>query len=118
MLASSLQKEPITDSPWLWFAMFTAVGLAALVATGGRLGKRQANIENKYEARAGVASGRIQADDSVGRAAVRGAPEYSTPESTIIPLWPVEVILGAICAVSVVLLVRQRLAHTLPDAKS
>ena len=26
-----LAKTPITDSPWLWFALFTAVGLAALL---------------------------------------------------------------------------------------
>jgi len=53
--AEPSSKEPLTDSPWFWFALFTAVGLAALLATGGRLGKRQANIENKYQARAGVA---------------------------------------------------------------
>ena len=42
-----LAKTPITDSPWLWFALFTAVGLAALLATGGKFGQWQANIENK-----------------------------------------------------------------------
>jgi hypothetical protein len=40
--------------------------------------------------------------------AARGAPEYSTPEETVIPLWPVELILGVICAASVVMLVRRR----------
>jgi len=82
--------------------------MAALIAAGGRLSKRQANIENKYQARAAVASGQVQVDEQGGRNVARGAPEYSTPESTLIPLWPVEIILGVICAISVVLLVRQR----------
>jgi hypothetical protein len=107
-LASSLPKEPITDSPWLWTALFTAVGLSALIATGGKLGKRQANIENKYQARAAVASGQVEVEEQGGQMAARGAPEYSTPEETVIPLWPVEVILGLLCAASVVMLVRQR----------
>jgi hypothetical protein len=105
---SSLQKEPMTDSPWLWSAVFTAVGLAALIATGGKLGKRQANIENKYQARAAVASGQVEVEARGGQMAARGAPEYSTPEETVIPLWPVKVILGLICAASVVMFVRQR----------
>jgi hypothetical protein len=107
--ASSSQQEPLTDSPWLWSALFTAVGLSALIATGGRLGKRQANIENKYQARAAVASGLVKVEEQGGQMSARGAPEYSTPEATVIPLWPVEVILGMICAASVVMLVRQRL---------
>jgi hypothetical protein len=107
-LDRKLGSEPITDSPWLWSALFTAVGLAALLATGGKLGKRQANIENKYQARAAVASGQVQVEEQGGQMAARGAPEYSTPEETVIPLWPVELILGVICAASVVMLVRRR----------
>lgn len=103
-------KAPITDSPWLWSALFTAVGLAALLATGGKLGRRQANIENKYQARTAVATGELQVEEQGGQKRTRGAPEYSTPEAPEIPLWPVEVILGVLCGVSVVLLVRQRLA--------
>ncbi len=103
-------KSPITDSPWLWFALFTAVGMSALIATGGKLGRRQANIENKYQARTAVATGDLQVEELGGQKRTRGAPEYSTPEAPEIPLWPVEVILGVLCAASIVLLVRQRLA--------
>jgi len=103
-------KSSITDSPWLWSALFTAVGLCALLATGGKLGRRQASIENKYQARTAVASGKLQVEESGGQMRTRGAPEYSTPQAPEIPLWPVEVILGVLCAASIVLLVRQRLA--------
>ena len=103
-------REPITDSPWLWAALFTAVGLSALLATGGKFGKRQANIENKYQARSAVASGELQVEtEGSGEKRVSTVPEYSTPEDPVIPLWPVELILGVICSVSVVMLLRQRL---------
>lgn len=102
--------EPITDSPWFWFALYTACGLAALVATGGKFGKRQAGIENKYQARAAVASGQLRVEEAGGgRKEAAGAPVYSTPERPAIPLWPLEVILGVICAGSFVMLLRQRM---------
>jgi hypothetical protein len=109
-----VNQQPITDSPWFWFALFTGVGLAALLATGGRLGKRQTTIENQYQARAGVASGQIeiQADDTGARRATK-APRYSTPDAPVIPLWPLEVLLGVIFVGSVVMLLRQRFAKPL-----
>lgn len=103
--------EPITDSPWLWAALFTGVGLAALFATGGKFGKRQAGIERQYQARAAVASGRLQVDESgSGRKSTAGAPNYATPERTAVPIWPLEILLGIICVVSFIMLLRQRMS--------
>ena len=103
-------RPPITDSPWLWAALFTGVGLAALLATGGKFGKRQANIENKFQARSAVASGAIEVQsDASGEKRTAEAPRYSTPEEQIIPLWPVEAVLGLICVSSIFMLLRQRL---------
>src|SRR5688572_14532076 len=102
-------RAPITDSPWLWFALFTAVGLAALLATGGRLGKRQANIENKYQARAAVASGAVEIEtEGSGERTATSAPKYSTPDEHVIPLWPLEIVLGLIFLGSLAMLLRQR----------
>jgi hypothetical protein len=101
---------PITDSPWLWFALFSAVGLAALLATGGKFGKRQAGIERRYQARAAVASGQVKIEETgTGEKRAAGAPEYTTPEKPAIPVWPLEIILAVICAGSFGLLLRQRL---------
>jgi hypothetical protein len=101
---------PITDSPWLWFALFSAVGLSALVATGGKLGKRQAGIERQYQARAAVASGQVKVDESgSGRKEATGVPRYTTPDKTAVPVWPIEVVLGVICAASFVMLLRERM---------
>jgi hypothetical protein len=103
-------RPPITDSPWFWFSLFTAVGLAALLATGGKFGKRQAGIENKYQARSAVASGALEvASDGVGVKKAAKAPVYSTPEKQLIPIWPLEIILGVIFVGSVAMLLRQRL---------
>ena len=102
-------REPITDSPWLWFALFSAVALAALLATGGKFGKRQANIENKYQARTAVASGAMEIEtDGSGAKRVAAVPEYSTPEDPLIPIWPIQIILGVILVASLAVLLRQR----------
>jgi hypothetical protein len=106
----SQPREPITDSPWLWFGLFAAVGLAALLATGGKFGKRQANIENKYQARTAVASGQVEVEtDATGRKTVAVVPQYSTPDAPVIPIWPIEIILGVIAAVSIAMLLRRRI---------
>ena len=111
------QAEPITDSPWLWFAVFASVGLAALVATGGKFGRRQAGIENKYQARAAVARGQVVVDESEGgRKAAVGAPEYTTPGRTAIPLWPVQTLLGLVAVGSFAMLLRQRLGRRSADS--
>ena len=102
-------KTPITDSPWLWFALFTAVGLAALLATGGKFGQRQANIENKYQARSAIASGTLEIrDDGSGEKRAVGTPNYSTPDKPVIPLWPLEILLGVIFVGSTTMLIRER----------
>jgi hypothetical protein len=99
----------MTDSPWCWFALFTAVGLSALLATGGKFGKRQAHRENKVQARSAGASGELQVEsDRSGAKAAAKAPQYSTPEKQVIPLWPLEIILGVLFAGSLAMLLRQR----------
>jgi hypothetical protein len=104
-----MPKLPITDSPWLWFTLFTGAGLLALVATGGKFGARQANIERQAQARTAIAEGLAVAEDGVGRKAATSVPKYSTPDETQIRLLPLTVVLGLLCAGSFVMLVRERL---------
>jgi hypothetical protein len=118
-LAPSLRREPITDSPWLWFALFSAFGLALLLVTGGKFGERQADIENQYQARAAVARGSVQTHESgAGEKTTSGAPEYTTAENPAIPIWPLEIILGLICVASFYLLLRQRMTPRDPPVPS
>jgi hypothetical protein len=114
-LASSLARQPISDSPWLWFSLFAACGLAALVATGGKLGKRQNAIEHQYQARAAVASGQLQIEQTgAGEKRTTGAPAYTTPQAPAVPMWPLEIILGVIFAVCFALLLRERMGDPRP----
>ncbi len=103
------EPRPITDSPWLWFALFSAVGLTALLATGGKFGNRQAQIERKSQARAAVAEGLTITQDGTGRKTATNVPEYSRPGMTKIRLKPLAITLGAILAVSISMLARERL---------
>lgn len=102
------KQPPITDSPWLWFGLFTAVGLVALVATGGKYGHRQAGLERKAQARMAVSQGMEVSEDAAGRKIVQGMPEYSEPGQTKIPLAPLGITLGLLFLVCLVMFVREQ----------
>lgn len=101
-------KPPITDSPWLWFGLFSAVGLIALLATGGKYGHRQAILERKAQARQAVAEGLEVDVDVAGRKTVQDKPKYSEPGQTKIPLAPLGITLGLIFAVCLAMFVREQ----------
>jgi hypothetical protein len=95
-------KSPITDSPWFWVLIFSCVGLIALGAISGQYGKRQARLERQYQARERVAEGAI-GDGAVSDPARR---EYATPDDTLVPLWPLAVLLVGVAGASAYMLKR------------
>jgi hypothetical protein len=96
-------RPPITDSPWFWVLMFSLMGMGALAAISGKYGKRQAGIERQYQARERVA-------EAGPEGAAQTAPRpYSTADDTLIPLWPLAVVLGAIAVSATAMLVRGKL---------
>jgi len=48
---SSATQEPVTDSPWFWLVLFATVALILLIVFQGKLDIRQADIEQKHQAR-------------------------------------------------------------------
>ena len=40
-----------TDSPWLWFGLFAAIGIIALAAVAPKYARRQGRLEQRYENR-------------------------------------------------------------------
>jgi len=78
---------PITDSPWFWVLVFSLMGLGALVAIGGKYRERQSRLERQYQARERARENALS--DPARR-------EYSSPEETLIPLWPLAVLLIAV----------------------
>jgi hypothetical protein len=49
--ASRRESNPVSESPWLWIACFSAMGLVALVAVNAKFTRREAAIEQRYHAR-------------------------------------------------------------------
>ena len=107
--SSAKQLAPVTDSPWFWFAIFSAFGLTALLMTGGKFGNRQAGIERRGQARAAISAGLTITEDGTGRKSVEKVPEYSRPGMTKIRLKPLGITVGSILAVSLAMLARERL---------
>lgn len=104
-----MPKPPITDSPWLWFTLFTAVGLSALLATGGKFRDRQADIEREGQAQTAIAEGLEITEEASGKKTATGVPKYSAPGETQIKLVPLAVTIGVLCAASLAMLVRERM---------
>ena len=89
------EKPPITDSPWFWVLAFSVVGLISLGAISGQYGKRQARLERQYQARERVAEGAVS--DPSRR-------EYATPDDTLVPLWPLAILLLGVAGASAYML--------------
>jgi hypothetical protein len=102
-------RPPITDSPWFWVLIFSLMGILALAAISGKYGKRQAGIERQYQARERVATAGPEG-------AAQTAPRpYATADDTLIPLWPLVVVLGLIAISATAMLVRGRLREVRTD---
>jgi hypothetical protein len=100
-------KSPLTDSPWFWVLLFSLMGLGALAAISGKYGQRQSRLERQYQARERIA------EDTVGDPALR---EYSSPAGTLIPLWPLAVVLGGVAMTAGVMLMRERRGRGRPGS--
>ena len=83
----------------------------ALVAMDHKFGRRQAQVEHRFQAREymrqqGIRPPVAQADDGEADFDV----DYAAPERTVISLWPLRFLALAIMCVSAVVLTRARLA--------
>jgi type VI protein secretion system component VasF len=103
------ESSPVTDSPWFWVLMFSLMALGALVAIGGKYGRRQAAIERQFQARTRVAEQLASENNSTAetRIAEQTPPrDFATPGETLIPLWPLAAVLVLIVVFALIMLVR------------
>jgi hypothetical protein len=108
-------RLPLTDSPWFWVLVFSGMALVALLAMGPKYGGRQSRIEQKYQARERILEQRAtpnregSTEVSPERMEEQGERRgFATAENTLIPLWPLAVILSLLMVIAVVMLFRGR----------
>jgi hypothetical protein len=103
-------RPPITDSGWLWAALFSLTALVGSGAIAGKFDVRQRQVEGRF-------LGRQQAAVERDRRAA-GLPPVDLAESArdreavaprrIVPLWTLTAAAAAAAAVSIAMLVRER----------
>lgn len=102
---TSDDRAALTDSPWFWVLVFSLMALGALAAISGKYGRRQSGLERKYQAGERIAAQAGSGATANGDATRR---EFATPDETLVPLWPLAVILVAVATFAVVMLLRGR----------
>lgn len=83
-------RPPISDSPWFWLYLFATGGLISLVLITPKFSQRQVEIERQAQGRERA----IQA-----RAGEQPTAAMSTRGDTVITLWPLYCLLGAMLTI-------------------
>jgi hypothetical protein len=105
------ERQAITDSPWFWVLAFSLMSLLALVAIGGKYGRRQTRLELQYQARERVAERRAAANNPEASARIDDRAtrrDFASPGDNLIPLWPLAALLFLVAIFSAVMLGRGR----------
>lgn len=95
-------RPPITDSPWFWVMLFALMALGAIVAIGGKYGRRQAGIERQFQARQRFVEQQVAGNNPAAASRTtaqedRSPPrDYSQPGETLVPLWPLAAVLVSV----------------------
>lgn len=97
MQQSAWQWRRSVESPWFYAAWFCLFGAAALLVAGEKYGERQAGIERRFQARSQAITALPREAPPAETPADTAA--YSSPDNTVIPLWPIGILLaGMVCA--------------------
>jgi hypothetical protein len=107
------EPQPLTDSPWFWVLAFSLMALLALVAIGGKYGRRQTRLELQYQARERIAERRAAANNLPADARIddhTSRRRFASPRDNLIPLWPLAVVLFLVAIFSAIMLGRQSTA--------
>lgn len=103
----------VTDSPWFWGLMFSAMSLVGMAMIGPKFERRQGQIEGRFTGRQQAHMERQRRTAGlppVDLAAEARDPSPST-SARIVPLWTLASLAAAATAGSAVMLWRQRRSH-------
>jgi hypothetical protein len=107
---STEERSPATDSPWFWVLIFSLMALFVLVLMGPKIGRRQAKIELKYQARERIAADQATGNNSADNPRseqVADRREFASADDTLVPLWPLAAILVIAVLFSWFMLIRR-----------
>jgi hypothetical protein len=115
------ERPPVADSPWFWVLIFSLTALAALAAISGKYGRRQANMEVKYQARERIIEERAAGNNRQQQSRtdeLAARRPFASPGNTLVPIWPLAAILVLVALVAYVMLYRGRTLHLPPSNES
>src|SRR5262245_23050233 len=84
----------ITDSPWFWVMLFSAMGLVALAVTAPKYASRQGRLELQYQAHQEAERRRVEGEDRAREPGQEGSSPPPARGELIIPLWPLAIVLA------------------------
>jgi membrane protein implicated in regulation of membrane protease activity len=100
-------RAPLTDSPWFWLLAFALMAILAVAAISGKYGRRQSREERKYQVAERIAAGET---GPAAESKAAGRRSYATPGNTLIPLWPLTLIMTTIALIAAAMLYRSQQA--------
>jgi hypothetical protein len=117
---TAFDHPSVTESPWFWVLMFSGMALAALLAIGPKYGGRQARLERQYQARERIAEGSSGNSETLDARTNDQAQrrDLASAEDTLVPLWPLAVILSVVMILAAIMLYRGRRTAALPQGSS
>lgn len=105
----TLRNSAVTESPWFWAYLFGMFALVALSFAGPKFAARQAQLEQQFQGRERALQIRGGEEPSI---------DLSTPENTIVTLWPLHAGLSAATVIAWVVYWRTRRRAAIPTPMS
>jgi len=99
-------KQSLTDSPWFWGMVFSAMGVVLLLAISPKYAQRQGRIELQYQGRQEIARRQVEGSAATREPGAEGNAAPPGPGELIVPLWPLVLLFAVLFAFSAGMLYR------------
>jgi hypothetical protein len=103
-------KPSLTDSPWFWAMVFSAMGVVLLLAISPKYARRQGRLELQYQARQEIARRQVEGTAATRESGAEGSAAPPAPGELIIRLGPLVLLFAVLFAIAAGMLYRARRA--------